>query len=171
MKVAEISPVKILGVLCLIDEGAYELQVVFSRFCPNVLAVYLYVVISITGEADWKIIAISCSDPWSGLLNDVSDIERLLPGTLDSIREWFRTYKAFDGKPPNEFGMGGEFQNAAFAKKIVDHAHMSWRKLVSGHYDRMPSDDLADGELPQRIKTRLLSIPDQSLDNNFAEMP
>lgn len=133
-------------------------------------AQWLVTFFSSTGEADWKIIAISCSDPWSGLLNDVSDIDRLLPGTLDSIREWFRTYKAFDGKPPNEFGMGGEFQSAAFAKKIVDHAHMSWRKLVSGHYDRKPSDDLADGELPQRIKTRLLALPDQSSDAAIAEM-
>lgn len=61
--------------------------------------------------------------------------------------------------------MSGEFQSASFAKMIVNHAHMSWRKLVSGHYDRKPSDDLADGELPPRIKTRLLALPDQSADN------
>ena len=45
--VAEVAPVKVLGVLCLIDEG----------------------------EADWKIIAISVSDPWAPLLNDVNDVE------------------------------------------------------------------------------------------------
>ena len=66
--VGEVTPVKVLGVICLIDEG----------------------------EADWKIIAISLSDPWAQFFNDVADVERLLPGTIDSIREWFRTYKIPD---------------------------------------------------------------------------
>jgi inorganic pyrophosphatase len=49
---AEIVPVKILGTLCLIDEG----------------------------EADWKMIAIAITDPWAPLLNDVTDLETKLPG-------------------------------------------------------------------------------------------
>jgi inorganic pyrophosphatase len=62
LKVGEIVPVKLLGVLCLIDEG----------------------------ETDWKLICISTADPWAAILHDVADVERLLPGTLGSIREWFR---------------------------------------------------------------------------------
>ena len=54
-----------LGTLCLIDEG----------------------------EADWKMIGIHVADPWAPLLNDVEDVEEKLPGTIASIREWFRTYK------------------------------------------------------------------------------
>ena len=68
--VGEVAQVKILGCLCLIDEG----------------------------EADWKMIAINVQDPWAPLLNDVSDLEMKLPGTIESIREWFRTYKVPDGK-------------------------------------------------------------------------
>lgn len=54
MGVCEVTPVKILGCLCLIDEG----------------------------EADWKMIAISVYDPWCGLLNDIKDVEEKLPGCL-----------------------------------------------------------------------------------------
>ena len=66
-----------LGVLCMIDDG----------------------------EADWKVIAIDENDRWADELNDVDDVERLLPGTINTIREWFRTYKIPDGKPPNVFGL------------------------------------------------------------------
>ena len=57
--------IQVLGVLCMIDEG----------------------------EADWKVVAIDRTDPWAEQLNDIDDLDRLLPGLLDSIREWFRTYK------------------------------------------------------------------------------
>jgi inorganic pyrophosphatase len=49
-----------------------------------------------------QIIAIDEQDRWARELNDVDDVERLLPGTLDAIREWFRTYKIPDGKPENK---------------------------------------------------------------------
>lgn len=38
-------------------------------------------------------IGIHVADPWAPLLNDVEDVEEKLPGTIASIREWFRTYK------------------------------------------------------------------------------
>jgi inorganic pyrophosphatase len=141
MKVAEIAPgfvcyfsllcfradysnaVKVIGVLCLIDEGKVVEYKVFFPFNVYIL-----------GETDWKVIAISTTDPWSGLLHDISDVERLLPGTLESIKEWFRTYKMFDGKPENQFGMNGEFQSADFAKGVIHRAHLNWRKLLSGFY-------------------------------------
>lgn len=49
-----------------------------------------------------QVIAIDEDDRWARELNDVDDVERLLPGTLDAIREWFRTYKVPDGKPENK---------------------------------------------------------------------
>ena len=102
--VGEVTPVKVLGVICLIDEG----------------------------EADWKIIAISLSDPWAPLLHNVDDVERLLPGTIHSIREWFRTYKIPDGKPPNVFGLEERCMPAEYASHIIDETHDAWKLLVSG---------------------------------------
>jgi inorganic pyrophosphatase len=102
--VGEIIPVKILGCLCLIDEG----------------------------EADWKMIAISLADPWAPLLNDVSDVEDKLPGTITAIREWFRTYKVHDGKPENVFGLEERCMHADYALHIIDDTHASWKALVQG---------------------------------------
>jgi inorganic pyrophosphatase len=105
--VGEITAVKILGCLCLIDEG----------------------------EADWKMIAISLADPWAPLLNDVSDVEEKLPGTISAIREWFRTYKVHDGKPENVFGLEERCMPAAYALRIIDETHHAWKQLVRGHKD------------------------------------
>ena len=103
--VGEVAQVKILGCLCLIDEG----------------------------EADWKMIAINVQDPWAPLLNDVSDLEMKLPGTIESIREWFRTYKVPDGKPENVFGLDEVCMPASYAAHIIEETHASWKALVLGH--------------------------------------
>lgn len=42
-------------------------------------------------ETDWKVIVIDKEDRWAPELNDVEDVERLLPGMISNIREWFRT--------------------------------------------------------------------------------
>jgi len=101
--VAEIRRVKVLGVLCLIDDG----------------------------EADWKVICIDEEDMWAPVLNDIDDVERLLPGVVDSIREWFRTYKIPDGKPPNVFGLEERAMNKAYAMKVIAECHQSWKELIS----------------------------------------
>lgn len=44
-----------------------------------------------TDETDWKVIVIDKEDRWAPELNDVEDVERLLPGVVSAIREWFRT--------------------------------------------------------------------------------
>ena len=49
-----VSQVKVLGVLAMIDDG----------------------------ELDWKVIAINTADPLAKELNDISDVETKLPGTV-----------------------------------------------------------------------------------------
>ncbi|CAM9311869.1 unnamed protein product [Choristocarpus tenellus] len=98
----DVRQVKVLGVLAMIDEG----------------------------ETDWKVIAIDREDRWAPELNDVDDVEHLLPGVIGLIREWFRTYKIPDGKPPNEFALDEQCMNKAYANKVVSECHVAWRKLV-----------------------------------------
>jgi hypothetical protein len=52
---------------------------------------------------------------------------------LDAIREWFRTYKIPDGKPPNEFALGEQFMNRAYALGVVHETHRAWARLVKGN--------------------------------------
>lgn len=98
-----VVPVKILGIMALIDEG----------------------------ETDWKLIAISTEDPLASQLNDIGDVEKVRPGVLRATYEWFKLYKVPDGKPPNEFAFNGEAKNKDFAHEILLETHEQWRQLVS----------------------------------------
>jgi len=113
-----VRQVKVLGCLCMIDDG----------------------------EADWKIIVIDVTDRWAQELNDVADVERLLPGTVSAVREWFRTYKIPDGKPPNEFGLDEKCMHRSYAMQIVGETHHAWRRLVTtaAQIDKLHLPSLAD---------------------------
>ena len=94
--------VKILGVLALIDEG----------------------------ETDWKIIAIDVKDPVANEINNIYDVERIMPGLLEATVHWYTIYKIPFGSPPNKFAFEGEFKDAAFAHDIVKEVHEQWKKLM-----------------------------------------
>jgi len=99
--------VKILGVFAMIDEG----------------------------ETDWKLIAIDVNDSLADSLNDIHDVDRIMPGFLKATVEWFKIYKMPDGKPANEFAFNGEPKNREFAENIIAGTHESWKKLMSRETD------------------------------------
>lgn len=105
-----VYPVKLLGALAMIDED----------------------------ELDWKLIGISSADPLAEKMNDIDDLETLMPGKVDSIREWFRMYKTAEGKGENSYAYNGECKNAAFAIKVVEETHESYIQLKSG---KIPNED------------------------------
>jgi len=121
---ASVRPVKVLGVLCMIDEG----------------------------EADWKVVVIDVHDKWAPFLNDIEDVEQELPGTLDAIREWFRTYKIPDGKPPNVFGLDEQFMNKKYAMEIIDECHHAWEDLISGEKERRVAEGGHDDEVKKLVR-------------------
>lgn len=92
--------VKVLGVLGMIDQN----------------------------ETDWKVIAINTRDSMAEQLNDIDDVEVHKAGVLDTIREWLRMYKVPEGKPPNTFAFDEQYQNVAFAGRIVAEMHEEWRR-------------------------------------------
>lgn len=108
IKPGDIRPVKVLGVLLMIDEG----------------------------ECDWKVVVIDAEDKWAPFLNDIDDVEREIPGLLDSIREWYRTYKIPDGKPPNVFGLNEQFQDKKYTMDVIQECHHAWEELISGKKHR-----------------------------------
>ncbi|KAL4705277.1 hypothetical protein ACJJTC_009385, partial [Scirpophaga incertulas] len=100
----DVLTVKILGTLAMIDEG----------------------------ETDWKLIAIDTNDPLAAQLNDVGDVDAVLPGLLRATVEWFRLYKVPDGKPVNKFAFDGQAKDREFALAVIDEVHEFWRKLMAG---------------------------------------
>lgn len=100
----EISRVKILGALAMVDSG----------------------------ELDWKIIAIDLSDPNADVLDTIADVERRMPGVISGIREWFRWYKTPDGKPLNTFGFDEAPIDSQQALTVIAETHEAWMRLRSG---------------------------------------
>jgi len=102
-----ILKVKVLGVFAMIDEG----------------------------ETDWKLIAIDVNDPLADNLNDIHDVDKIMPGFLKATVEWFKIYKMPDGKPANEFAFNAEAKNKEFAENIIAGTHESWKKLIRRETD------------------------------------
>lgn len=101
LKTGSVTPVKILGILGMIDDG----------------------------EMDWKLIVIAVDDPLARSLNDIKDVEVQMPGILESIREWLRVYKICQGGEENQFAFGGEYQGADYACKVLHESHLMWQNL------------------------------------------
>ncbi|KAL3926100.1 MAG: hypothetical protein SGPRY_003462, partial [Prymnesium sp.] len=108
LRTGSVTRVKVLGCLAMIDDE----------------------------ETDWKVICIAADDPLATQLNDVrvcpflymsaelvgsagavSDVERLLPGYVSVMREWFRLYKTVDGKPMNKFGLNEQAMGRDYTMK------------------------------------------------------
>jgi len=116
----EVRQTKVLGVICMIDED----------------------------ETDWKLIVIDVEDRWADELHDVDDVERLLPGALDQIREWWRTYKVTDGKPLNKFGLDEKFMPRDYAMEVIVECHHAWKKACDlASKDKSPKKTLSFSKL------------------------
>ncbi|CBH17681.1 acidocalcisomal pyrophosphatase, putative [Trypanosoma brucei gambiense DAL972] len=101
-KVGQVSAVKVLGVLGMIDEG----------------------------KMDWKVVCISHNDPICRFMKDIHDVPKFLPGCLDAIREWFRVYKICQGGEASHFAFDGEFKDKEYAMKVIDESHNMWHNLL-----------------------------------------
>lgn len=104
MTMGAVEPVKVLGILAMIDEE----------------------------ETDWKVVAIKLSNPLSEKVNNIGDVDVHFPGMTDRIREWFRMYKTADGKPENFFAFDGEAKDKAYAEEIIAETNQSYNDLLTG---------------------------------------
>lgn len=104
LPIGAVTPVKLLGIFALIDEG----------------------------ETDWKVLAISKDNPRFDQVNDLSDVEREYPGLIDKIRDWFKNYKTADGKPQNTFAFEERILDQQYATRVVQETNKAWKDLLSG---------------------------------------
>jgi inorganic pyrophosphatase len=79
-------------------------------------------------ELDWKVVAIRADDPKAALLHDTDSVRTHLPGELERIREWFRSYKVPDGKDENKFAHGEQCLGCCKAMDVVRKAHASYNE-------------------------------------------
>jgi inorganic pyrophosphatase len=102
LSTGSVTPVKVLGVLGLIDDG----------------------------EVDWKIISINSSDAMASKVHDIPDVEKHMPGVISGIREWFRWYKTPDNKPLNKFGFDDKCLHRKQAIEVVHETHKQYQSLI-----------------------------------------
>jgi len=108
-KTGDVRQVKILGTYAMIDEG----------------------------ETDWKVVVIDVNDPKANELNDIADIEKVLPGKMNEVFTFLRDYKIPDGKPANTFAYDGELKNREFALKIVEENNHEWNTLIKDGHEKI----------------------------------
>lgn len=100
---AQVKRVKVLGSLAVINEN----------------------------KTDWKILVVDLENPEADKLNDIGDVEPLMPGYLDTIKEWFRVYKLAEGKKENVLGADGELQNQEYDISLRYYLLNAHRESVS----------------------------------------
>lgn len=105
-QVGQVKVVKILGVYAMVDEG----------------------------ETDWKLICIDENDPMADEMEDIEDIERVMPGKLKEVFEFLRDYKLPDGSPPNKFAFNNKPKGKEFAMQITSETHEEWKKMAKGNH-------------------------------------
>ena len=103
LRTGSVTKVKVLGCLAMIDDG----------------------------ETDWKVICIAADDPLASQLNDVDDVERVLPGYVSVMREWLRMYKTPDGKPMNTFGLEEKAMGRDYTMGVIQETHHFWKTLTA----------------------------------------
>jgi len=103
LKRGNIVPIKVLGVLGLIDEG----------------------------ETDWKIIAIRVDHPKALKMHTIDDASEALGKDFKTlILDWFENYKVPDGKPQNKFSHNKKYQPHEMAIEIIEECHHQWHDLL-----------------------------------------
>ena len=74
-----------------------------------------------------QVLCIATNDPLASQLNDIDDVERVIPGLISTAREWLRNYKLPDGKPPNAFGLDERAMDKAYTMEVVKETHDFWQ--------------------------------------------
>ena len=75
--------------LQIIDIGANTVRKVGQVYAVKPLAAFC----TGEGQGTWQIVAIAADDPMAEVISDTEDLDAILPGTLEMVREWLRTCK------------------------------------------------------------------------------
>lgn len=103
LKMGAIVSVKVLGSMELIDEG----------------------------ETDHKIIVLRSDSKHFDRVNNMNDLEKVMPGVTSKLLDWLKNYKTSDGKPVNNLKQD-EPTSAAEAKRIIAETSGFYQDLISG---------------------------------------
>jgi inorganic pyrophosphatase len=104
MYLYEMPKLKIIGCLCLIDQG----------------------------ELDWKILAVDEEYAKEFKIRDANSFDQRNPGAIKEVIHWMRTYKTFDGKKENSFGYDDQVLSVEKTIEIIFENNQYYKDLMSG---------------------------------------
>jgi len=78
------------------------------------------------GEMDWKILTSADAN-----ITTLAELERVRPGLISVIKEWFINYKTIDGKPSNLLSEDGKVFDEDYSLALVHSTHKHYQELVS----------------------------------------
>ena len=113
MKLLELPELKIIGALCMIDQG----------------------------ELDWKLFAVEASYAQEFKIRDEYTFSQKNPGQIKEVVEWMRTYKTYDGKALNTFGYDEKIFSVDDTIEIIQDCHKQYQDLMIGRAEN-PDNEL-----------------------------
>ena len=83
------------------------------------------------GEIDWKVLGLEVNEAEALQINKLEDYEKVNPGNVDKIVEWFRTYKTLEGKGLNEFKEDGKIYDRMETLRIIFECSKEYREMMA----------------------------------------
>eukprot|EP00271_Cylindrocystis_brebissonii_P005755 TRINITY_DN179_c0_g1_i1.p1 TRINITY_DN179_c0_g1~~TRINITY_DN179_c0_g1_i1.p1 ORF type:complete len:769 (+),score=93.93 TRINITY_DN179_c0_g1_i1:848-3154(+) len=112
----------------VIDIGAETRRTVGEVYLVKPLGSFLIGKEDGSKELSWKVIAITADDPMAGQLSSLKDLQRLLPGSLELIREWLRTCCLIrPGDRPHTVHLDHQPVDMQPALTAIADLHCAWR--------------------------------------------
>jgi len=99
--VGEVVECRILGAVCLVDEG----------------------------EADWKVFVVNTRPGPLADARSVEDVERIWPGRVNQMLKWMEDFKHSTGK--DTATLHYNIHGAGWATDLVERDHASWQRLLT----------------------------------------
>uniref|UniRef100_A0A7S3CMW9 inorganic diphosphatase n=1 Tax=Strombidium rassoulzadegani TaxID=1082188 RepID=A0A7S3CMW9_9SPIT len=98
---------KVLGALCLIDQG----------------------------ELDWKLLVVDQAFSKEMGIRTIEQYKQQNPAALEEIMEWLRKIKTYDGKPANWFDYDDQVLSVEKTIEIISENHQAYKDLLAGKVD------------------------------------
>ncbi|CAI5463816.1 unnamed protein product [Closterium sp. Yama58-4] len=93
-----------------------------------------------TMRLSWKLLGMAVSDRRARRVSDAGDVHRVMPGTLEEVREWLRQSERVRAHEREwVFGLNERAGDALLAGRLVAEAHAAWQRLMARAPPRTPA--------------------------------
>jgi hypothetical protein len=74
-------------------------------------------------------------------IDSLEDVESFMPGYMNSLKDWFLTYKMTAGKEVNKLISNGKLFDAKFAMDSILEDHDNWLNMVKNGHNQICTEN------------------------------